>query len=107
MPQELPVSWASPWQGLAFVAGLALTASIITLLLCRRRTAQKKPPSFGSGLLAAFVTACLTMVISFRDDSGSLATALPGAFFCLIFLMAVSLIPALAVGVFYRRKYKR
>ena len=77
------------------------------MLMCRRRIAQNKPASFWLGLLGAFVTACITMVFSFRDYSGSLATAFPVALLCTALFIGMSVIPAMAVVVFYRKKCRR
>lgn len=44
------------------------------------------------------------MLVSFRVSSGSLASAFAGALLCMSLFMGVSVIPAMAVVVFYRRK---
>ncbi|MGV3756451.1 MAG: hypothetical protein ACO1QS_13805 [Verrucomicrobiota bacterium] len=101
---EIPVEWATPAAMLIFLAFIVAAAALITLLLCRRQLSQRNKPSYWVGLIASLTNALLMIMLSYEANSGDTASDLSGAVIPFLLFGIVSLIPALLVVRFFRKK---
>lgn len=101
---ELQVEWAGPGVLLLFLAVIAAISASLTFIPCRRHFARQKEPSYFISLLTSLITAFLTILVSYEDHTGSIASILSGAAVPFLIFWVVCLIPALAVVWAYRKK---
>ncbi len=99
---------------LSLIAVLAGVAFIVTNLACRRSIARSRQPSFLVAVRGAFCTALVMMIVFYGRELFTLDFwedgKAPMMFLVPMFLGActlISLIPASAVVLFYRRKLNR
>jgi hypothetical protein len=95
----------------ALIAVLAGIAFVITRVICRRRAPQTRPPSFLLAIAGAFGAALVMMLILYGRDlftrrfwHDERMIILVPMFFGV--LMVVSLIPALLVVWYSRKRFK-
>ncbi|MCD6050657.1 MAG: hypothetical protein K0Q55_2060 [Verrucomicrobia bacterium] len=101
---EVPIEWATPAAMLLFLAFILAAAAVPTVLLCRRQLTRQQKPSYWIALFTSLITALLTTLLSYDDYSGNIAYIISGAAIPFLFFWFLSLIAALLVVRFYRKK---